>query len=63
MKQLASSAILENSEDADFTATEERYITVNELNTIPWDHVTNEYVIVCLKRMNKCMMSRYCIEE
>ena len=63
MRQLVSSVILENSKVNDFTAIEERYITINEQNTITCDHVTNECVIVCLKRMNEYMMSCYCIEE
>lgn len=63
MRQLASLAIWENSEYDNFIAIEEHYITMNERKTVVDDHVTNECVIVCLKRMNKCMMSRYCIEE
>ena len=51
MRQLVSLAIWENSEYDNFIAIEEQYITMNERKTVVVDHVTNECVIVNMKRI------------
>ena len=61
MRQLASLAIWENSEYDNFIAIEEHYITMNERKTVVDDHVTNECVIVNMKRTADCEMSHYCM--
>ena len=61
MRQLVSLAIWENSEYDNFIAIEEQYITMNERKTVVVDHVTNECVIVNMKRIADCEMSHYCM--